>query len=165
MRISEEVNNRREPIYVDSGILFFSYNFPQDLKELEYRMVIGGLWTTDPFNPRTRTNAAGISVSVFQIPEMRKAVSTFDAPAGSLLFSYSAPSGELITVGGTFNGWDPFMYRLRETSPGNYSLVLPLPPGTYHYVFFHRGQRILDPNNTNKVYTRDGKIASSAVVK
>ena len=169
MRISEEVNNnRREPIYIDSGILFLSYNLPKDLRELEYRMIIGGLWTTDPFNSRTRTNASGITVSVFQIPETRKTTSIFDAPAGSILFSYTVPSGksgELITVAGTFNGWDPFMYRLRETSPGNYSLILPLPPGTYHYVFFHRGQRILDPNNANRVFTRDGKVASSVVVK
>ena len=165
MRISEEVNSKKEPIYIDSGILFLSYNLPKDLRELEYRMIIGGLWTTDPFNSRTRINASGLAVSVFQIPEMRKTVSTFDAPAGSLLFNYSAPPGELVTVAGTFNGWDPFMYRLRETSPGNYSLILPLPPGTYHYVFFHRGQRILDPNNANRVFTRDGKVASSAVVK
>ena len=71
----------------------------------------------------------------------------------------------MITVAGSFNGWDPFMYELKERTAGEYALVLPLPPGTYYYVFFHRGQRILDPNNHNRAYTRDGKIASKAVIQ
>jgi hypothetical protein len=57
------------------------------------------------------------------------------------------------------------MYEMEETSPGVYSLSLPLPPGTYEYVFFHRGERIPDPRNRDKVYSPEGKIASRTVVK
>jgi hypothetical protein len=56
------------------------------------------------------------------------------------------------------------MYELREISPGSYSLTLPLPPGIYQYVFFHKGERVPDPNNFNRVYTKDGKVASEAII-
>jgi hypothetical protein len=55
------------------------------------------------------------------------------------------------------------MYELRETSPGFYTLTLPFPPGSFQYVFFNRGERIPDPANTRKLYTRDGRIVSEAV--
>jgi hypothetical protein len=57
------------------------------------------------------------------------------------------------------------MYEMKETSPGFYSLSLSLPPGTYQYIFFHRGERIPDPLNQDKVYSPEGKIASQMVVK
>jgi hypothetical protein len=152
--------------YRDSGILFHVYTVPGDIRELEYRLIIDGLWTVDPLNPQYRMDPqSGIVRSTVALPEIKRATSTFDGPPGSLSFSYQAPPGEIITVAGTFNGWDPFMYELRETGPGTYGLILPLPPGVYHYVFFHRGQRILDPNNHNRVYTAEGKSASEAVVR
>ena len=154
----------RVPSFTDSGILFFAYTLPQDLRVLEYRMIIDGLWTTDPLNSLYRMDSTGIARSIVNIPEVKRPPSTFDAPPGSLRFSFRGQPGETITVAGTFNAWDPFMYELQETSPGNYSLTLPLPSGTYYYVFFRRGQRILDPNNGSRVYTRDGRMASSAVV-
>jgi hypothetical protein len=152
--------------YRDSGILFHVYTVPADIRELEYRLIIDGLWTVDPLNPRYRMDPqSGIVRSTVLLPEIKRTPSTFDGPPGSLSFSYQAPPGEIVTVAGTFNGWDPFMYELRETSPGTYGLTLPLPPGVYHYVFFHRGQRILDPNNHNRVYTAEGKTATEAVVQ
>jgi hypothetical protein len=164
-----EAQNKKKkegPAYIDSGLLFHVITLPPDLREVEYRMIINGLWTTDPNNPVYRIDAdSGLAHSVVTVPETKKAPSTFDAPPGSLMFQYKAPSGEIITVAGNFNGWDPFMYELRETSPGLYTLILPLPPGVYHYVFFHRGERILDPNNRRRGYTKDGKAASLAVVE
>jgi hypothetical protein len=57
------------------------------------------------------------------------------------------------------------MYELRETSPGRYHLDLPVPPGTYLYAYYYRGERILDPFNQRKVYTKDGKTASQVTVQ
>jgi hypothetical protein len=152
--------------YQDSGILFYAYTAPPEIRELEYRLVIDGLWTTDPLNPRYRIDQkSGIVRSTVTLPELRKIPTAFDGPPGTLNFSYQAPPGETITVAGSFNGWDPFMYELRETSPGFYALSLPLPPGTYHYVFFHRGQRVLDPYNYNRAYTVEGLAATEAVVR
>jgi hypothetical protein len=152
--------------YRDSGILFYAYTVPPELRELEYRLVIDGLWTTDPLNPRYRIDQkSGIVRSTLTMPEVGKTPAAFDGPPGTLSFNYQAPSGETVTVAGSFNGWDPFMYELRETAPGFYTLTLPLPPGTYHYVFFHRGQRILDPYNNNRAYNIEGLAATEAVVR
>jgi hypothetical protein len=158
----------RDPstVFADSGILFHVYTVPEDVRELEYRLVIDGLWTADPLNPQQRIDpASGITRSVLVLPEIPRRPSAFDGPPGSLSFTFTAPPGERITVAGSFNRWDPFMYELQETGPGYYSLTLPLPPGTYHYVFFYRGSRILDPNNPNRVYTREGRTASEAAVR
>jgi hypothetical protein len=163
-RLAEEKDASTD-IYRDSGILFHAYTVPREIRELEYRMIINGLWTVDPANPLRRLDEqTGILRSVILMPEIPRIPSAADGPPGSLSFTYDAPSGESITVAGDFNGWDPFMYELRETSPGRYTLILPVPPGIYHYVFFHRGRRYQDPYNHNKVYTPSGNIVSEAVV-
>ena len=56
------------------------------------------------------------------------------------------------------------MYELREGPAGVYNLTIPLPPGTYQYVFFHRGERHLDQYNHNRAYARDGSAANVVVV-
>jgi hypothetical protein len=162
------VPGKKQPsvLYRDSGISFYVFTIPEELTELEYRMVIDGLWTYDPLNPLRRIDSASGQIRSFiPLPKITRPFSPVDNPQGSLNFTYAAPPGETITVAGNFNGWDPFMYELPEKSPGVYSLILPLPPGVYQYVFFHRGQRIPDPHNANRVYTREGHIASEAVVR
>lgn len=154
------------PQYGDSGILFFAYTPPENVRALEYRLIINGLWTTDPFNPlRRKDEKSGISRSVVILPEIQGTPTVFDGASGSLNFRFAAPPGETITVAGDFNGWDPFMHTLAETAPGRYSLSLPLPAGTYHYVFYHRGTRVTDPNNRNTVYDKYGNPVSEAALK
>jgi hypothetical protein len=158
----------------DSGILFHLQALPRDKdfkdKDLEYRMIIDGLWTVDPLNPRRRIDASGLAHSTVPLPQVLKTaaggepVRAEDLP-GCLRFSYDGPAGELITVAGSFNGWDPFMYELREIRPGSYVLTLPLPAGTYQYLFFHRGEWLPDPGNENRVYTNTGSPVSQAVVE
>ncbi|GHU10921.1 hypothetical protein FACS1894151_10520 [Spirochaetia bacterium] len=152
--------------YRDTGILFHVYVPPTDMKEIEYRLVMDGLWTVDPLNPARRIDPrSGIARSIVALPNVPPPPSTFSGPPGSLHFSYKTAAGESVTVAGNFNGWDPFMYELKEISPGNYDLVLPLPPGTYQYMFYHRGERILDPNNPSRVYTPAGEAVSQALVR
>jgi hypothetical protein len=151
--------------FVDSGILFYVYEYPRGTRELAYRLVVDGLWTTDPWNPVKRIDpASGVSHSVVAVPPSKELPSALDSPAGCLEFNYKAAPGESVTVAGSFNNWDPFMYELNEQSPGFYSLTLPLPPGKYEYAYYYRGERLLDPTNPNKVYTREGKTASQAAV-
>ena len=154
-------------LYRDSGLLFYVYTIPDTLRgNLEYRLVIDGLWVKDPVNPDSRVDpASGITRSVVFISGVKRSDSPNRGPEGTLTFTYYAPPGETVTVAGSFNRWDPYMYELKETSPGKYTLSLPLPPGTYQYVFFHRGERRLDPNNPARVYTREGKAANEAAVK
>jgi len=56
------------------------------------------------------------------------------------------------------------MYELKEAPAGVYTLNLPLPPGRYQYVFFHRGQRYVDPFNPSRIYARDGSAASEIII-
>jgi hypothetical protein len=162
--IPPDQRNNKNP-YQDSGLLFYTYEVPENTRELKYRMIIDGLWTTDPLNPLKDTDpVTGLAHSLVTAPVFTKTPSPAGKSPGALSFSYTAPPGELITVAGNFNSWDPFMYELAETKPGFYSLTLPLPPGVYQYVLFHRGERILDPNNLNRVYTLEGKPVNEAVV-
>ena len=148
------------------GILLYVYEFPGNLKELEYRLVVDGLWTPDPWNPPARMDGrTGLSYSVVSLPPSPVHPLIAEIDEGSVHFYYETDPGESVTVAGTFNSWDPFMYELREEVPGKYAIDLPLPAGTHRYAFFHRGERVLDPRNSRKVYTKDGKTASEVIVR
>ena len=156
--------NRKIDPYVETGILFHAQDIPDGMRDMDYRMIIDGLWTVDPQNPLGVTGAGGLLQSRVSLPPRSRPVTTFDSVSG-LRVSYTAPPGEYITIAGSFNGWDPFMYEMRETSPGSYSFTLALPPGNYQYVFYHRGERLLDPYNPYIVYTKEGKTASEAIIR
>jgi 1,4-alpha-glucan branching enzyme len=127
--------------------------------------VVNGLWTTDPLNPQTRRDlASGLSFSVLHLPQRPSRPNPASGLPEGLRFSFRGPPGEVVTVAGCFNNWDPFMFELREGPAGYYSLLIPLPPGTYQYLFFHRGQRLTDPYNPNRIFARDGRAASVIVV-
>jgi hypothetical protein len=148
-------------LYIDSGIQFYVYPIPESIKELEYRLVINGLWTTDPGNSRIRRDAvSGLSLSVLPVPPKISKPDPLKGLPKGLIFTFNGPPGESVTVAGNFNSWDPFMYELKEDPAGVYSANIPLPSGTYHYVFFHRGQRYVDPNNPKRIYSKNGSAAS-----
>lgn len=145
----------------DSGILFHTLNVPLDVSEISYRLIIDGLWTTDPNNPNKKMDLySGLEYSVVTVPPVKRIEKTEQDSSGNVTFRFTAPPGETVTLAGSFNSWDPFMYRMRETAPGSYSLTLYLPAGLHRYVFYHRGQRLLDPINDQKSYTREGLGAS-----
>ena len=148
----------------DSGIMFHLETIPASLTNMDYRIIIDGLWTTDPLNPITVKGPSGIAESRVSLPR-RPEPQAAEATPGSYRFSYRAVPGEKVTVGGSFNNWDPFMYELEETIPGFYTLSLSLPPGRYQYVFFHRGEEIPDTLNARSLYTREGRIVSEAIVQ
>jgi hypothetical protein len=150
--------------YTDTGILFHVQAIPDGMKEMDYRMIIDGLWTVDPLNPQGFTGTGGLLQSRVSLPPISRPNFIFDARSGFRV-SYAAPPGEYITLAGSFNGWDPFMYQMKETSPGLYTFTLSLPPGIYEYVFLHRGERLVDPRNPFIVYARDGKAASQAHIR
>ena len=154
---------------IDSGLMFHFEKIPKNLKNMDYRLIINGLWTTDPFNPDSITGPSGVVASRVQLSSNPAGTSGISITSGSIpggyRFSFNASPGETITVGGSFNNWDPFMYELWEASPGYYTLDIPLSTGTFQYVFFHRGERVVDQNNARKLYARDGRIISEATVE
>jgi hypothetical protein len=147
--------------YKASGVQFYIYKVPQQIKELEYRIVINGLWTTDPSNTQIRRDpVSGLNLSILRMPEKPIKPNPLDSLPEGVTFTFNGAPGETITVAGNFNSWDPFMYEMRETAKGVYTLTLSLAPGTYQYVFFCKGQRIVDSLNPRRTYARDGKAAS-----
>ena len=149
----------------DSGIQFHIYQAPENINELEYRLVVNGLWTADPANNRVRKDpVSGLNFSIVSIPPRPSSHDPLKGLPKGLNFSFNGPPGEIVTIAGNFNNWDPFMYELREGPEGVYSANIPLPPGTYQYVFFYRGQRFVDPHNPRRIYSRDGSAASEIVV-
>ena len=149
--------------YEDSGLMFYVETIPENVKNMDYRLIIDGLWTADPLNPLITTGPTGITSSRVTLPE--KPGTPPSVAPGTYRFSFRAPPGETVSVGGTFNNWDPFMYELRETEPGLYSLTLPLPPGRFQYVFFYRGEPVADPVNPGRRFSREGRAVSEAVVQ
>jgi hypothetical protein len=80
-------------------------------------------------------------------------------------FLFKGEGGMVVTLAGTFNNWDPFLYELDETSPGVYEIELPLPAGQHYYAFFYDGAAHPDPLNQDKATSRDGTVVSMLVVK
>jgi len=151
--------------YKDSGIQFFVYTVPDYVLDLEYRLIINGLWTVDPMNSQSRRDpVSGLTFSVLRIPPRAVRHTPLNGLPEGLNFRFQGPPGETVTVAGTFNNWDPFMYELRESPAGVYRITIPLPPGSYQYVFFHRGERYADPNNPQQVFSKEGGIASEIVI-
>lgn len=147
------------------SILFYIAEIPPETSELRYRMVIDGLWTTDPLNSQTSydyTNGMMVSTLSVDRYEVYKTVSKTNE---SVRFICISEPGKLIKLAGTFNNWDPFMYEMTEIKAGYYELYLPLPKGTWYYAFFSGSSQIPDSINHERVYTKDGRIASVIVVR
>jgi len=141
-------------------VLFFVAEVPPRTAELRYRMVIDGLWTTDPANPaKAYEYAEGMEVSVVAVDPYDVFETQATSPSG-VRFTYEGRPGSIIRLAGNFNNWDPFMYELTEVSPGKYELVLPLPAGTWYYAYFEGTAQLADSGNHDRVYTPDGRVAS-----
>ncbi len=158
-RLSRHVDTDEE-----ISILFYIMPIPEGMRELRYRLVIDGLWATDPLNTdEVFDYTSGMSLSVLKIP-YRKDYKTAVENNGNTKFVYLGDAGKKIYLAGTFNHWDPFMYVLEEVIPGRYELYLPLPKGRWLYAYFVDGRQIPDTTNKNHVYTADGRTASTIEV-
>ena len=146
-------------------VLFYVAEIPPGTEEIQYRMVIDGLWTCDPLNERTAydpDNRMHVSILTVNSYETFK---TDYIKNGFVRFTCTAETGRSVRLAGSFNNWDPFMYEMVETSPGNYELTLPLPRGTWYYAYFDGTTQLPDPANPDRVYTRDGRVASVVTVQ
>lgn len=150
---------------VMESVLFYIAQIPPGFHELRYRMVIDGLWTTDPLNGQSEYDYDnGMTVSSVPV-DYYEIFQTNNVNQGEVRFTYTGTSGKTIRLAGSFNNWDPFMYEMTETSPGQYELTLPLPAGTWYYAYFDGMTQVPDGSNREQAYTRDGRIASVVTVQ
>jgi len=146
----------------DRGVFVLDYELPEGVREVRYRIVEDGLWTTDPSNPVTEVDASGVSFSVFTVENepVRSIVNPKTDAAGGLTFIFNGAPGRRVAIVGDFNNWDPFMDPLEETSPGTYSITLRVPPGEHWYYFLTDGRQVLDRRNAQTGVTPDGATVS-----
>jgi 1,4-alpha-glucan branching enzyme len=145
----------------DRGAFVLDYRVPEGVQEIRYRIVVDGLWMADPANPRTDTDATGVSFSVYSLEkEPFRTIVNPKQVGNELLFVFHGTSGRRVALVGDFNNWDPFMDPLDETAPGTYSVSLRVPPGQHWYSFFSDGRRILDRFNAQTGVDPDGHTVS-----
>ncbi len=148
-----------------NSIMFLLLERPKGISEIKYRLVIDGLWTTDPQNPLTEyDSSSGISLSKIEIKNSIPEV-TNKQDKDIVKFVYRGKSGQKVRLGGTFTNWDSWIYELEETEPGFYQLSIPLTTGTYYYNYYLGMTAIVDKTNPERAFTPDGRIASVIVVQ
>jgi hypothetical protein len=159
-----EGSNIPRQFYHDSGIMFTVYTPPPGIERLEYRLIADGLWIADPLNRDIRFDtSSGVQNSLVYLDPVPSPNKEYDD--GRVRFHFRTVPGTSVYLTGSFNNWDPFMYEMSEDAPGVYTLALGLPAGTYHYVFFQRGEFSHDLTNPEQIYLLDGRTASVLVVR
>jgi hypothetical protein len=152
------------------GVYVLAYPVPLKRGEaLVYRLVIDGVWTIDPSNPRrVRDPAGGHELSVAEVPYLSDLhlglYKILGSDGRTAHFLYRGEPGLVVTLAGDFNGWDPFLYEMAETSPGRYELELALGEGLRFYAFICRGEYIADPLNPDKAVRSGGIVVSMLAV-
>jgi len=140
-----------------SEVFVLAYPIPPSEETLIYRVIVDGLWIHDPANSEVIRDVNGIPLSRYRIPP-KQTLETYPLVKndGAVTFTYTSRPGQTVTVAGTFNSWDPFMYPLRETEPGHYRCTIYLPPGEFVYHFIVNGSAINDPLNPRDRFDTSG---------
>lgn len=170
-------------------LFYLAYRITPGQESLEYRLIVDGVWFTDAHAPEVRRDSRGITIGRVHLPEMPpyREQSPVVHDDGTVTFRFSfdirvSPTLETadrrqvsvvdfaeprITLMGSFNGWDPFMYTLRPdpAREGFYSVRIPLQPGRHYYYFLLDGERVLDPFNRERARDRQtGSLVSAFTV-
>ncbi len=141
-------------------VLFYIMELPEKMSMLRYRLIIDGLWTHDPENTMEEFDSTNrITVSKLIFPP-RRDIKTRVIGEKMVNFVYVGEPGKKISVAGSFNNWDPFMYFMEETSSGIYEINLPLPHGTHIYSYFLGTNMYADNTNPEHYYDEEGRMAS-----
>lgn len=157
--------------YLRNGQGVFLLVLPLPLKAkspIAYRLVVDGAWMADPLNPLRVETRSGVLVSLAQVPylsdESRGVYRILDEDGHTAHFLLKAEPGMVVTLAGTFNNWDPFLYELEEDSPGVYRLDLSLLDGIHYYAFYYDGEAHADPLNTERATAPSGEVVSVLTV-
>jgi len=145
------------------GVYFLVYPLPEGVSQIQYRLVVDGLWIADPKNQLSVVSPdSGIRLSVAEIPPQPSLPqpSPRILPGDQVEFDLHSTPGQAVFVAGSFNNWDPYMHRMEETSPGNYTLTIRVRPGTYYYYYVTDGRRVDDPLNNSSAFAGDGSRVS-----
>lgn len=150
---------------VTSSYYFYILEVPKKRSRICYRIVIDGLWTTDPNNQNViYNNTENYSLSYVDLPPATIEI-TEKLDNGLVHFVCHTETGKKIRLGGTFTNWDSWIYEMKETEPGKYEIDIPLHPGTYYYAYYNGITAFLDETNPSRGYSTDGRIVSCITIK
>ncbi len=79
-------------------------------------------------------------------------------------FTVKIANAKAVSVAGDFNKWNQDSVSLVQREKNTWVTVIPLPPGTYNYLYRIDGQLILDPLNPDTAML-DGRKVSVRTVK
>lgn len=153
-------------LYDDEGKVkdswfFYLLEYPKNLKSISYRLVIDGLWTSDPLNDEKYYDSQlEVMLSKVDLDTEEPKITEVKMDSGLTHFVCKAESGKKIRLGGSFTNWDSWIYELSEVEPGRYEIDLPLPKGKYYYSYYIGMNSFTDDTNPIKGYTADGRTAS-----
>lgn len=138
-------------------VLFLAYRLPDDVEKIRYRIVVDGMWSTDPNNPHFRRLATDVNISYVDVSDRPRPTPEYPRRLddGRVEFLFRDVSGRRVYVAGSFSNWDPYRHRMEEIEPGVYRTRLPLREGEHFYHFVSDGRRYTDPLNPGPVYRRD----------
>lgn len=149
---------------VTSSYYFYILEMPKKLSRISYRVVIDGLWTTDPQNQNIVYNEyENYTLSYIDLPPEEIEI-TEKLANGLTHFVCHAETGKKIRLGGTFTNWDSWIYELKETEPGKYVIDIPLHPGTYYYSYYNGITPFIDETNPSRGYSNDGRVVSCITI-
>jgi len=147
------------------GVFVLDYPVPAGQDRLAYRIVVDGLWMTDPSNPAVEIDERGVEVSMYQVEtELQRSIVNPDVKAGRATFVYRGTPGTRVSLVGDFNGWDPFAELMTEQTPGEFTATVEVRPGRHYYAYYAGGRKVLDEANGETSVDRDGRRVSTFTV-
>ncbi len=148
-------------MYNNHGVYFLILPAPAE-KTLTYRVVVDGIWETDPNNPETISDRNGLLLSKLKFPEppVSGTLSPQLMENSRVSFHIHTKPGKQVYLAGDFNRWDPYMTNMKETEPGTYKVTLRIKPGRYGYYYLIDGEPVTDPLNFQKSRTSAGEDIS-----
>jgi hypothetical protein len=150
----------------ENDVYVLALPLPEESGVIKYRLMVDGVWMADPANPESETDQRGTVFSLFSYVKTENG--PLESPrllgGGEVEFSLQMQSGEIVTIAGDFNGYDPFILRLKETRPGIYSVRLKLLPGRHLYYYVVDGVSFVDPRNGSMVLDADWRRLSLVTV-
>ena len=149
----------------ENGVFVLDYPLPAGAGRLSYRIVVDGVWMSDPSNPLVEMNDQGVEVSVFEVEtEPWRSVANPEVKAGRATFVFTGSPGARVSLVGDFNEWDPFAQLMTEVRPGQFTATIEVRPGHHYYAFFAGGRKVLDEKNSETGVDPDGRRVSSFTV-
>lgn len=144
------------------GVWYHLITTPSRKKEIHYKFVVDGIWTSDPKNPYREYDGNGSYLSViepFSVPEGRQ-VSFRMIGKNTVEFRTWNPGARMISLVGDFNHWNPENDLLRRGNDGVWRLRKRLSKGDYRYKFIVDGRWQPDYFNGSSASDEVGGICS-----